>query len=114
MVELYKYDCTGKLIFCDYGLMSQIDSYKRRGYVVRRPRMVQPANRKPIPQRGQIHLTHRMPKKAGIVERFVDDVKHNVSIFKEVGKLFGAMFKTKNNKAREAKAYFDTRALAAA
>ena len=105
MVELYKMDCDGKLYFCDYGLLSKVEDYKLRGYIVRRA--VQSHQRRPIPQRGRIEVTHRI-KRESWAERFVNDCKHNWNLAKEIGGMVKDLFgmRTKRGKARDARAYF--------
>jgi len=110
MVKLYKMDCDGNLYFCDYGLPHKVEDYKLRGYIVKQA--IQPHQRVAIPQRGKIHVTHRMPRKVGFFERFVNDIKHNIQIFKEIGQMF--VPKTRSIQSNQAKEYFATRALAAA
>lgn len=110
MVELYKMDCEGKLYFCDYGLPHKVEDYRLRGYIVKRA--VRSEERRPIPQRGEIHITHRKAKKVGWTTRFVNDCKHNIQVFKEIGQMFGLSV-SKRTKARQAKEYFATRAVAA-
>jgi hypothetical protein len=105
MVELYKFDCNGNLYFCDYGLISKTEDYKLRGYVVRRA--VPLHQRRAMPQRGRIDVVHRT-RKVGLVERFVNDCKHNVQVFKEIGGMVKDLFaiKTKRTRRADAAAYF--------
>jgi len=107
MVELYKMDCNGNWYFCDYGLITKTEDYKLRGYIVRRA--VPNTQRRAMPQRGRIDVVHRV-KKVGFVERFVNDCKHNVKIFKEIGDMFFGGFKTKRSKAKDAAMYFASKA----
>jgi hypothetical protein len=111
MVELYKIDCTGKLYFCDYGLISKAEDYRMRGYIVRRA--VQSTQRRSIQQRGKIINVHRLPAKPNFIQRFVEDVKYDVKLVKEIGGLVKSIFKSKRQKRLEsAQAYFAKRAAA--
>lgn len=110
MVKLYKMDCNGNLYFVDYGLPHKVEDYRLRGYVVKRA--VQPHQRVPVPQRGKIECTHRIAKKKGFFARFVDDCKHNLQVMREIKEIF--VPQSKRSKTRDARAYFETRALAAA
>lgn len=109
MVKLYKIDCDGNLYFCDYGLASKTEDYRLRGYIVRKA--VQSNQRVAIPQRGKIYITHRLPKKAGFFKRFVDDVKHDIKLTKEIGQLLFGIGKSKATRAAEARAYFANKAV---
>ena len=113
MVELYKMDCTGKLYFCDYGLISKTEDYRLRGYIVRKA--VQSTQHRPVPQRGRIINVHRMPAKPNFIRRFINDVKHDVKIIKEVGGMVKNIFKSKHDRRVEAaQAYFAKRCVATA
>lgn len=110
MVELYKMDCDGNLYFCDYGLANKVEDYRLRGYIVRRA--VQADQRRPIPQRGRIHCTHRVVRESW-AERFVNDCKHNWNIAKEIGGMVKDLFgvRTKRSRSRDAHAYFAAKRL---
>lgn len=114
MVELYKMDCDGNLYFCDYGLVSKVEDYRLRGYIVRRA--VSKDQRRAIPQRGKIECTHRIsrPVREGWAQRFVNDCRHNVQVFKEIGGMVKDLFgmRTKRSRTRDAYAYFAAKAAA--
>jgi hypothetical protein len=110
MVELYKMDCDGNLYFCDYGLISKVEDYRLRGYVVRRA--VANNNRRAIPKRGKIESTHRVARE-GWATRFTNDCKHNWKIAKEIGVLFKDLFGFNSSRSRKraAHAYFAAKAV---
>ena len=110
MVELWKFDCDGNMYFCDYGLISKVEDYKMRGFIVRKA--VQIHQRRPMPQRGQVECTHRVAK-AGMIERFVNDCKHNWNLAKEIGGMVKDLFgwSTKRGRRRDAHAYFAAKAV---